>query len=482
MKEKSIRRNVVMNALLAASGVLFPLIAFRHASRILLPPGTGRVSFALSLMTYFSMFAQLGIPTYGIRACAKVRDDREALSRTVHELLGINLVMDLAAYLLLGVCLVAVPKLAEDRALYLLVSSTILLNSVGMEWLYKGLEQYTYITARSIAFKIIALAALLLLVRGEGDTLLYGGVSIFASSASNLLNFAHAGKYVNLRRPKGCDWRRHLRPVTVFFAISCAATIYTHLDELMLGFMKTDADVGWYTAAVKVKTVLVTLVTALGAVLLPRSSYYVEHGETEKFREVSRKALRCILPAAVPLALYFMLYAEECVLFLSGEAYRPSVLPMRIIMPTVPLIGMTNLLGIQILVPLGREKTVLRSEIAGVVTDLALNLLLIPSMGAAGAAIGTLAAEAVVLGVQVYAMRGEVKALFRDYSWLRLLVGPAAGAAAGLWVHWAGWAPFETLAVSAVCFFGACGGVMLLLKDELMTEGLRMILGKFRKG
>ena len=91
---KSVKKNFVMNALLAMSGFVFPIITFPYVSRVLGPAGTGRVSFATSVIAYFSMFAQLGIPTYGIRACAKVRDDRMALTRTVHELLGINLAMD----------------------------------------------------------------------------------------------------------------------------------------------------------------------------------------------------------------------------------------------------------------------------------------------------------------------------------------------------------------------------------------------------
>ena len=473
--EKSIRRNFAMNAVLALSSVLFPLIAFRYASRIVLPEGTGRVSFAVSLIAYFSMFAQLGIPTYGIRACAKVRDDRQALTRTVHELLGINIGMDGLAYALLALALVFIPRLAEDRLLIGIVSMTVFLNSIGMEWLYKGLEQYTYITARSIIFKVIALGALFLLVHEEGDVLVYGGITIFASSASNVLNFVHARKFVDIRRPKDCDWKRHLRPVCIFFAMSCAATVYTHLDELMLGFMKTNADVGYYTAAVKVKNILVTVVTALGAVLLPRSAYYVEQGKMAEFREISQKALRFILLAAAPVMLYFTMYAEECILFLSGEKFLLAVTPMRVIMPTVLLIGLTNLMGMQTLVPLGREKTVLVSEICGAVTDLVLNLILIPAYGATGAAIGTLAAEAVVLGVQYAALRKEIREFFVAYRWLRLLAGLAAGTSACLWVHWTGMGTIWKLVVSAGCFFGVYFGWMAWRKEETVEESVRII-------
>ncbi len=469
-KGRSVKKNFIMNALLAMSGFVFPIITFPYISRVLGPAGTGKVSFATSVIAYFSMFAQLGIPTYGIRACAKVRDDREALSRTAHELLGINLAMDALSYLLLALALLFVPKLRAERTLFIIISATVLLNSIGMEWLYKALEQYTYITVRSIAFKLVALAAMFMLVRAEGDYVIYGGLSIFAASASNLLNFANARRYIDLRRPRDCDWRRHVRPVMIFFGMSCAATIYTNLDALMLGFMTTDVDVGYYNAAVKIKTILVSVVTALGAVLLPRFSYYVEHGQMDEFRRMARKALRFVLMFASALSLYFMLYAPECVLFLSGEAYLGSIPPMRFIMPTVLFIGLSNVLGMQILVPLGREKLVLKSEIAGVIVDLILNALLIPRFRATGAAIGTLAAEAAVLIVQYRALRGEIADFFKAYPWPRLLAGLAVAAAAGGWVKLLPLGPFASLLLSALCFFGAYGLFMLWRKDEIAAE------------
>lgn len=119
-KQKSLKLNFIMNAILTMSSFIFPLITFPYISRILLPEGTGKVSFATSLISYFSMIAQLGIPIYGIRACAKVRDNRIELTRTAHELLFINLGMNVFSYLALAVALLTVPRLFEDRTLYMM--------------------------------------------------------------------------------------------------------------------------------------------------------------------------------------------------------------------------------------------------------------------------------------------------------------------------------------------------------------------------
>ena len=308
------------------------------------------------------------------------------------------------------------------------------------------------------------------LIREERDYVIYGGISIFASSASNLMNLVHARKFVDVRRPADCDWKRHLRPVAIFFAMSCAATVYTNLDTLMLGFLTTDADVGFYNAAVKVKTVLVSAVTSLGAVLLPRSSYYAERGRTDALREISAKALRFVLVCAAGVMVYFALFAEECVLTLSGEAYGASVLPMRIIMPTVLLIGLTNILGMQVLVPLGKEKIVLYSELAGAGVNLVLNALLIPAWRSSGAAVGTLVAEAVVLAVQYRVLRNEIGAFFRSYRWGRQICALAVGTLASLWVRWIGMKPLATLAFSSVLFFGGYGLFLKWRREELITE------------
>ncbi len=470
MKEKSIRKNFFMNVLLALSGVVFPLVSFRYASRILYPAGIGKVSFATSVIAYFSIFAQLGIPTYGIRACAKVRDNKQQLTKTVHELLGINLVMDLISYALLAIAVFIIPRLGEEKLLFGIISCTIFLNSIGMEWLYKGLEEYSYITIRSIVFKAVALIMLFVQIKSQSDYVLYGFISIFASSASNLLNLIHAKKYISLRRPQNCNWKQHLKPILIFFGMACAATIYTNLDSVMLGFMATDADVGYYNAAIKIKTVLVSVITALGTVLLPRSSYYVERGEMDEFRRISRKALSFILLSAPPVVIYFMIFAKESIQLLSGDAFLPSVFPMQILVPTILLIGLTNLLGIQILVPLGKEKTVLISEIAGAVVDLILNIILIPQLQATGASIGTLVAEVVVFAIQYHELKNELHSFITGYHWKKLLGGMVIAIVSSLWVKALHIQPVFALLISGLFFFATYGLFMLKSKEELTIE------------
>lgn len=118
--------------------------------------GTGKVAFVQSVITYFSYIAALGISGYGMRECAKVRKDKDKLSKLTQELISINLVSTLISYLLLLLVVVFVPRFSSYKTLFLVMSSSIFLQTLGMEWLYNALEQYTYITVRSLIFKTIS--------------------------------------------------------------------------------------------------------------------------------------------------------------------------------------------------------------------------------------------------------------------------------------------------------------------------------------
>ena len=264
----------------------------------------------------------------------------------------------------------------------------------------------------------------------------------------------------------------------VFFAMSCATIIYTNLDTVMLGLMTTDTDVGYYNAAVKIKGILVGIVTSLGAVMLPRLSYYIEQDKRGEFERLTKKAMNFVVLLATPMMIYFMVFAREGIFLLSGEAYAGSIIPMQIIMPTLLLIGLTNIMGIQILVPMGREKVVLHSELAGVVTDLILNLLLIPKMGAVGAAVGTLAAEAVVWIVQIAALRDSILYAYRRIRYFPLVLALLLAAAASFRIPCIGMFSLMSIAVGGVVFFGIYLFVLTIAKEPLIIDIDRQLLSK----
>ena len=480
-KKQSITLNFIFNAILNATKFLFPLITYPYVARVLLPEGTGKVTFATSLVYYFIMFAELGIPTYGIRKCASVREDKEQLSRTVHELLGIQTVTTIISYIVLFLCIAFVPKLRVEKYLYYIVSMGLVLHLVGMEWLYKALEQYRYISIRSILFKIISVVAMFLFVKKESDYVIYGGITIIASSASYACNLFNARKLIYFRPLGNYNLKQHLKPVMVFFAMACAVTIYTNIDTLLLGFMKGDAVVGYYNAAIKVKTIMVSLVTSLSVVLLPRASYYITNGDMDNFRKIARSSILFSVLFATPFAVYFVLFADTSISFLAGSHYAEAILPMQIIMISLVLISLSYPIGMQMLVPLKQEKKVLYSEILGAIVNIAVDLALIPMAGVVGAAIGNVCAEATVLVVQYIAIRKIDNGLFSLVRPVKVIVSVAAGACASIWVWNLGFGDFVELAVSACLFFGVYVLMLVLMKEPMVKQLAGQAIGKILK-
>ena len=248
--------------------------------------------------------------------------------------------------------------------------------------------------------------------------------------------------------------------------------MYLNLDTLMLGFMTTNAEVGIYNAAVRIKALLTGVVTALGTVMLPRMSRLIYDRDDVAFLKYASTAMEYIFIIAIPMALYFMIYSGECILLISGELYLGGTPAMQIIMPTLFFIGMTNILGIQILVPMGKEKLVLYSEIAGAVTDIILNAIFIPMYGAAGAALGTLFAEIAVFIFQMYYLRDRIKGIFASISYKKLILSNIFAICAIILIKYMDFRYIIVkLMLSSMAYFVVYFLMLLLLREKLVVQG-----------
>ena len=481
-KVSSVKINFIMNFILTISNFIFPLITFPYVSRILLAEGVGTVNFATSIVAYFSMLGMLGIPTYGIRACAKIRDDKEKLNKTVIEIMILNAIVMSIALVLLLVSVLSIEKLYTERMLYLILSSTLVFNVLGVDWLYRSLEKYTYITIRSIVFKFISVILMFLFVHQTQDHLIYGAISVFAAVGSNVLNFINLRKLISIPSINDLNIFQHLKPTLTFFLLTVSSTIYLNVDTTMLGFIKGSEAVGYYSAAVKIKQILVSVVTSLGTVLLPRLSYYYEQGNHEEFKRLTQKVLNFVLLISLPVVAYFIIVSEQAILFLSGDSFLPAVLPMRFIMPTVLFIGLSNLTGIQILVPTNREKLVVYSTIIGAIVDILINSFAIPLLGATGAAIAGSIAELTVTLVQLYFLRDFIFPLLKQVRFTRLFSSlTLAVILTMLLLHNLNVSVFLNLVYSALLFFGVYGLTLLIQKEEMVVELVESVISNVKK-
>lgn len=239
MKIRSVKFNAVMNFIYTASAMVFPMVTFPYITRVLSVENNGKITFATSVITYLTMIASLGIPTYGIRACAKIRDDVQKLSKTVQELLLINIFTTVVSYAAFLVLLFTVPRFMENKVLLAIMSINMLLNVIGVNWLYSALEQYTYITVRSLIFKILSIVLMFLFVKESQDYIIYGAITVFATSASNILNFINIRKFVSLKRtPDKYEFRKHIKPIMIFLRQLLRRAFIPHSIQFYLALFR----------------------------------------------------------------------------------------------------------------------------------------------------------------------------------------------------------------------------------------------------
>ena len=353
---------------------------------------------------------------------------------------------------------------------------------MGVTWLYSALEQYSYITIRNIVCKLISIVLMFIFVHDPSDYVIYGVIAVLASGGSNLLNFINLRKYISLRPVGHYNFKQHLQPIFVFFATSVAVSIYTNLDTVMLGFMTDDTQVGLYSASVKVKTLLLAIVSSLGNVLLPRLSVYIHDNDYQKFRETLSRVLNFLLLITIPLTIFFTLFARDSIVFISGEAFAGATLSMQLLMPTVFFNALNGMTGNQMLVPLGREKAVMLSVIIGAVLDFVLNLFVIPKMGAAGAALSTLLAEFIVLVVQIFFLKDHLGKVIHGVKTLPIFLSAVISTCAEIAIqHYMSVTNvFLRLVIGAISFFGIYFVLLLVQKEKFLTENIALVFNKIR--
>ena len=399
----SLKTNVIFNFLNTITGIIFPVITFPYAARVLLPDGIGAVNFLQSIVAYIVLLTSLGIPMYAVREVAKYRDDIAKRNTVTVEITLLSLALCLGGYLLVWILGEFIPQIHFQLALFYVLSLTILFTSLGVNWFFQAIEDFRFITIRAVIFRLLAAAALFLFVKTKDDLLIYAFVTVGSTVGNNIINFIHLRKYIALRQ---IPWRRlqvwrHLKPSLHIFVFNLIISIYVNLNTVMLGFMQGDIAVGFYTAGNKISHIVLSVVASLGVVLLPRCANLVENGRMDEFAAVTRKSYRLVLSLSLPATLGLILLASPIVIIFGGSEFAHASSVLVWTAPVIIFIGLSNVFGIQILYPLGKENLVIWSTVGGAIINFLLNLLLIPHWSYIGAAISTFIAELTVLLIQV---------------------------------------------------------------------------------
>lgn len=404
---KSIKLNYCLSLFDTFLGVVFPLITFPYVTRILSPDNIGLTQFYLNLIGYVILFTAFGIPLYGVRAVAKVRDNIKKRNKITAELLSLHLALTLLGYLLLLISCFTISKTKENLLLYIILSSGLLFNTVGVQWFYQAIEDFFYISIRSLCVKIVSLLLLFLLVRDKNDILLYGVVLACGSAGNYLFNFFRLSKYLTIDDFKSMDIKQHLKPAFKVYILNLTIGIYTQLSVLLLGFMQTNADVGYYSMAQKIVSVLNSIMLTLATVLLPRLSKFVGNKDINEFKVLGDKAISFVLAISLPICVGLIILAKPIVYLLFGELYESSILVLQIWAPIFIIIGLSQVYGKSILYSIGHESIMTISTLIGMLVYFAVGIPGIFYFSINGAAIGSLCAELAVTTTMIFLGRGK---------------------------------------------------------------------------
>lgn len=395
---KSLKINYLFNLANTISGLLFPLITFPYASRILLADGIGQINFFQSIIQYITLLTCLGIPMYAVREVARVRDNVEERNIISIEILLLHAILSIIGYVIVAILTITISEIRVDIPLFLLLSSTIFFTAIGCEWFYQGVEDFKYITIRGLIVKTISVFLLFLFVKTKEDILWYGAYSVFGILGGNIFNFFRLRKYIYWKELpyRKLNPFRHLKPALRIFVLNLIISIYIQLSTVMLGFMTDTTCVGLYTAAYKLTGLTLGIISALGVAMLPKASNLIANGHNDEFKLLCEKAMQFVIAITLPMTVGLILTAPYLIPLFCGETYIPAINTLQMLSPIILAIGISNILGIQILYPQGQENKVILCTAIGAVINLILNLWLIPYYQYNGAALSTAITEMAV--------------------------------------------------------------------------------------
>ena len=475
MARGSIKKNYILNVSNQLMNILAPLITTPYTSRVLTTEGVGEYSYSESITSYFVLFAILGTATYAQREISYVQDNENERSRVFYNTLALRL---LTTALMLAVYLVVL----HDKILFVILAINILNVACDVTWFFQGMEEFGKIAGRNVVFKLISIIYTFAVVKTEKDLLLYAIGMVGLNLLGNVSLWRHVGGYVT--RPKLSAIRpfENVYAILSLFVPTIAIQIYTIFDKTMLGlFTETSYENGCYEQAMKVVRALQIIVCAIGTVMAPRIGYYFAKDDREKVREYMLKAYRFVWFVGIPMAFGLIGVSDNMVPWFFGNGYDKVKILLKILPVLAVVIGMSNVTGIQYLIPTKRQNILTGTVASGAAVNFCLNLILIPSFFSVGAAMASVAAETVITALQLWYVRNEIdlKSIFRSGQ-KYILAG----------VLMLGTLRMMSRCLSGTLFHTVCMivtgtavyvGALLLTRDEYFLENCRMVADRLRR-
>lgn len=421
---RSIKINYILNLLRVLSAALVGIFTLPYLTRVLGAENLGRVEYVYTVINYFILFSALGIPMYGIREVSNSRGNTKELFKVVAELYLILLMTTVISYAVLFGILMSLDVFAGYKSLLILMSSMVILSNMGAEWYFQGIENQLYITVRYVAVRLVIFFLFFLLIKVPEDYTVYAVLLVILNFGANILNFVLiAGKILQAGIGfADLDIRRHFRPVLTIFAATLAVNIYLQLDIFLIGFIAGDRYVGYYMIANKLIRYIISFITIIGAVLLPRLSYLYSHDRT-LYNFYLAKSFNVIMLFAIPFSIYFFLFSDTIIMLMAGPSFSASVVTMQILSPLCVVVCLAYFMGFLILYPQNREKVYTKATVIAAMTSVSVNYFAIQAFFQNGAAVVAVTAEILAIIIMYkYCRRHSLFPKVWDRNFLKIIL------------------------------------------------------------
>ncbi len=474
MKQQSIVKNYIYNLSYQLLVLIVPLVTTPYLSRVLGDTNIGIFNFVQSIVSYFVLFGCIGLNLYGQREIASCKADIEARSRTFFEMLSIRVVTISIALIVYYTCVIT---LTTQTVYFMLFGVELLASLFDVSWYFQGVEHFRIQTVRNFIVKLTGVACIFLFVKTAQDlwvyilcytaTVLFGNIAMIFCLSNSLC----------LVKPNFGGIKKHVVPALVMFFPQIATSIYARLDKSMIKLLSTYEQVGYYSQADKIVKLVLTVVTAMGIVMLSRVASSFANNDKEQIKGYIIKSFRFLFILAWPCMIGTMVIAEGFVPWFFGENFDAVAPCMILLAPIIIFIGITNVIGTQYLLPTRQMRSYTVSVVIGMLFNAGLNLLLIPKMGCLGAAIATLVAELGVMIAQLWFVRKIFKPTILLCGTKSLISAIVMGVAVYYMTKFmpsAIWATFSQIAVGGVVYLI----MLLVLRDKFVFGVINRVLHK----
>lgn len=385
MKEKSLKVNFLFNFVFTLMNIIYPLITLPYVSRVLGAENLGKVNFASSFTTWLILIASVGIPTYGIREIARVREDKSKLSKVFSELMVIKFTTTVLIICIYVILVVTNKRFYSEITLYVVTGVNLVLNIVSMDWFYQGIEEYGYITMRSIMLKFISLVLMFFVVKSSHDYVFYAALSVLALSSENILNYLYSRKFVKLSFVN-ISLIYHIKKIKYFFLAGVVFSIYTQFDSVILGIFSSNSSVAYYTRTKQVINLGLIFSSALTQVMLPRVSYLFQKDRSQ-YKQYVEKSVDYVYIISIPLSAAVILLSHEIMLVLGGNEFIDAKYSLQITALVIFINSLGSLMYSQVLLPTGNESKSLNVHLITAVFSLGVGFLLVPKLHYIGSSV-----------------------------------------------------------------------------------------------